>query len=97
MRIKLDVAEEVSKTSVNGDRGGGNGGGVRGCRLQRDENMDAGDGTRHGREGTQIANPVCILVRTLRAGENMRVSLRNVDLPTLRGSVWCKRWHHGDR
>ena len=71
MRIQLAVAGEVAQTS--GDRGGGvdGGGRVRGLRLQRNDNADAGGGTRHGRKGAPIANPICIPVLNLWAGENM--------------------------
>ena len=30
-------------------------------------------------------------------GENTRDLLRTFALPTLGGSTWCKRWHHGGR
>ena len=49
------------------------------------------------REGTPLTNPARISVLTLRAGENTRDVLSNMALPTLGGSMWCKRWHHGGR
>ena len=57
--------------------------------------MEASGVVRQGREGTPVTNYARISVLTLRAGESTRDVLRNVALPTLGGSVWCKRWHHG--
>ena len=97
MRIQLAMATEVAQTSGGGVGGGGSVSGGCGCGLQRDGDADIGGGTHHGRKGTPIANNVCIPVLTLRLGENMRDVLRNMSLPTLGVSVWCKRWHQGGR
>ena len=97
MCIQLAVAEEVAQTRGGGGSGFGGRGRVHSFRLQRDNDTDAGGGTCHVREGTPHANPVCIPIMTLRAGDNTRDVLRNVALPNLGGSVWCKRWYHGGR
>ena len=97
MRIQLAMATEVAQTSGGGVGGGGSVSGGCGCGLQRDGDADIGGGTHHGRKGTPIANNVCIPVLTLRVGENIRDVLRNMSLPTLGVSVWCKRWHQGGK
>ena len=97
MRIQLAVAAEVAKTSGFSSSRCGGGGRVHSFLLQHDNNADAGGSTCHVREGTPHANPVCIPILTLRAGDNTRDVLRNVALPNLGGSVWCKRWYHGGR
>ena len=95
VRIQLAVAAKVARASGVGGSGGGGSGGVRSCRLQCDKNADAGEGTRPSCKGTPLANSTCIPVLTLWAEENMQDVLRNVALPTLGISVWCKRWHRG--
>ena len=91
MHIQLTVASEVARASGGGSSGSGGGGGVRGCRLQHDNNADAVGGNHYGCKGTLLANPVCIPLLTLQVGDNTQDILQNVALPTLGGSVWCKR------
>ena len=74
LHIQFSVASEVVQTSGGGGGGGGGRGGGRSRRLQRDNSADAGSGTRHGRKGALIANPVCIPVLTLRAGRTYGMS-----------------------
>ena len=95
--IQLALAAEVARAGGSGGSGGGGRGGVCGHRLQRNDDADAGGGTRHSCKGALLANPACILVLTLQAGKNTLYFLWNVDLLNLGGSVWCKRWHHGGR
>ena len=62
IRIQLEVAVEAAIArgggGSGGGDGGGDGGGAHGCSLQRDNNADAGGGTRHGHKGTLLAKPV---------------------------------------
>ena len=80
-RIQLEVSAELKRAG-----GGGDGGGSRGRRVQTTNTADAGSVSRQGRECTALMNPARISVLTLRAGENTQDVLRNVALPTLRGS-----------
>ena len=95
----MAVATELKRASVWGGNGGGGGGGSRGGsrvrRVQTTNTADASSVASQGQEGTSLTKPARISVLTLRVGEKTHNVLRNVALPTLGGSVWCKRWHHG--
>ena len=100
-RIRMSVAEETKRAGGRGSNGGGGRGHTEGNPCAWSDLParpgEASGVTRQSREGTPLTNPDRISVLTLRAGENTRGFLRNVDLPTLGGSVWCNRWHHGGR
>ena len=100
-RIQLLVASELKRAGGGGGKGGGgeggSGGGVHSHCVQPINNADSGSGTCQGCKGTPLTNPTRIPVLTLRAGENTWYVLRNVALPNLEGSIWCKHWHRGGR
>ena len=52
---------------------------------------------RPGAEGAVQMNPHHRPNLALLHGENTQDVLRTFALPTLGGSTWCKRWHHGGR
>ena len=100
-RIEMAVAAEMKRAGgrgSNGVGGTGNSGGNFNARYDLpDRPGEASSIARQSREGTPLTNPDRISVLTFRSGDNTLDVLRNVDLPSLGGSVWCKRWHHGGR
>ena len=84
----------ASEMKISGGRGsnGGSGRGHTGGNLRARSHLPArpvesSDVVLQSREGTPLTNPARVSVLTLRAGENTRDVLRNVDLPNLGGSV----------
>ena len=97
----MAVAAEMKRAGGCGGNGGGGRGHTGGNPCVRSD-LPAGPVEASGvacqsREGTPLTNPARISVLPLRADDNTRDVLSNVDLPTLGGSVWCKRWHRGGR
>ena len=102
-RLRHEEAIQAAARAVGGGFGGsgggdgrcggeGGGGGGRGG--------SRGGGGRGGRDlpsakGAVHINPHHRPNRDLIPGENTRDVLRTFALPTLGGSTWCKRWHHG--
>ena len=99
--IGMAVAAETKRAGGRGSNGGGDRGHSEGNSNARSDlparPMEASGVARQSCEGTPLTNPARISVLTIRAGDNTRDVLRNVALPTLGGSLWCKRWHHGGR
>ena len=100
-RIHLAVAEDTKRAGGKGGHGAGGRGGNEGYSHARHDQpiktTEDSSVSRQGQEGTPLTKPARISVLTLQSGENTCDVLRNVDLPSLGGSLWCKCWHHGGR
>ena len=100
-RINIAVEAEMKRAGGRGSNGGGGrvkiGGNSCAWSDQTAKTVEASGVVSQGWKGTPLTNSAHISILTLRAGENTHDVLRNVAIPTLGVSVWCKCWHHGGR